>query len=111
MDDDLKLLDLEISRFRGFTGGSRAPLRFGDVTVLIGANGHGKTTVFDAIDWALFGDEWRWGQASTDVTRGLRRPDDVPSVTVRFRNAAPHVLVRRGAKATLDGASFDASWL
>lgn len=113
MDDDLRLLDVAIHRFRGFAGQDRLPLRFGNVTVLVGANGHGKTTVFDAIDWAMFGDAWRFAKTAsdTDVTRGLRRPDQVPAVTVRFQNESVHTLARNGPKATWDGAAFDPSTL
>lgn len=114
MDDDLRLLDVAIHRFRGFTGEDRPTLRFGNVTVLVGANGHGKTTVFDAIDWAMFGEAWRWAKTNTnaDVTRGLRRPDDQqPSVTLRFQNASTHTLARNGPKATWDGKSYDATAL
>jgi DNA repair exonuclease SbcCD ATPase subunit len=110
MDDDLRLRDVTIHRFRGFAGQSRKPLPFGDVTLLVGANGHGKTTVFDAIDWALFGDAWRWGKTGTDadVTRGLRSPDQVaPSVTIRMSNGADHTLLRQGSKVTWDGSAFN----
>jgi len=109
MDDDLRLRDVTIHRFRGFAGQARKPLRFGDVTLLVGANGHGKTTVFDAIDWALFGDAWRWGKTDTDadVTRGLRSPDQVPpSVTISLGNGAVHSLLRHGSKVTWDGTAF-----
>ncbi|HEX3696803.1 MAG TPA: AAA family ATPase [Polyangia bacterium] len=57
---DLALTSINIKQFRGVP--KDLNLDCGQITVFGGSNGLGKTTVFDAIDWALFGDAWRLGQ-------------------------------------------------
>lgn len=50
----MRLLSLELSGFRGFPRHHRFDLD-ADAVVVIGANGHGKTSLFDGILWALCG--------------------------------------------------------
>ncbi len=50
----MKLLSLELSGFRGFPITRVIDLN-ADAVVIVGANGHGKTSMFDAILWALSG--------------------------------------------------------
>lgn len=50
----MRLLSLELSGFRGFP--RRQPFDLdADAVILIGANGHGKTSLFDGVLWALSG--------------------------------------------------------
>ena len=74
---------LTISGFRGIREALTLPL--GQITLLAGRNGLGKTTVFDAIDWCLFGGSWRLGSdgdASQELVRAAARPTcrDGPTV-------------------------------
>jgi DNA repair exonuclease SbcCD ATPase subunit len=50
----MRLLSIELSGFRGFARKREFDLD-ADAVVVIGANGHGKTSLFDGILWALSG--------------------------------------------------------
>src|ERR1700730_1873116 len=50
----MKLVSVDISGFRGFPREQRFDLD-ADAVVVIGANGHGKKSLFDAILWGLSG--------------------------------------------------------
>jgi exonuclease SbcC len=50
----MRLLSIELSGFRGFAQKREFDLD-ADAVVVIGANGHGKTSLFDGILWALSG--------------------------------------------------------
>src|SRR5437879_624947 len=50
----MRLVSLEVSGFRGFPRHHTFDLD-ADALVVIGANGHGKTSLFDGILWALCG--------------------------------------------------------
>lgn len=50
----MRLVSLEISGFRGFPQRCMFDLD-ADAIVVVGANGHGKTSLFDGILWALSG--------------------------------------------------------
>ena len=50
----MRLLSIELSGFRGFAQRQEFDLD-ADAVVVIGANGHGKTSLFDGILWALSG--------------------------------------------------------
>jgi DNA repair exonuclease SbcCD ATPase subunit len=50
----MRLLSLKLSGFRGFA----EPQTFnfdGDAVIVVGANGQGKTSLFDGVLWALCG--------------------------------------------------------
>lgn len=56
----MKLTTIEIEAFRGFN--RAVVLDFdADVVVLYGRNGFGKSAVFDAITWCIFGSSKRFG--------------------------------------------------
>jgi exonuclease SbcC len=63
----MRLLSLELNGFRGFPKSQHFDLD-ADAIVLIGANGHGKTSLFDGILWALSG---RVPRLSSDDSRFL----------------------------------------
>lgn len=81
------------------------------VTVLYGPNGFGKTSFFDALDFAATGGIGRLSRAGTAVARAARHldcgPDDKSSVTLKFvQGGVTHSLTRDLSdmnKATLDG--------
>lgn len=50
----MKLLSLEVNGFRGFARRRTFDLN-ADAVIVVGANGHGKTSLFDAVLWAVTG--------------------------------------------------------
>lgn len=61
----MKLAYVELSGFRGY----RKPLRIdfaGGFTIIDGRNGVGKSTIFDAIEFALTGEIAKYGDAKSD---------------------------------------------
>jgi DNA repair exonuclease SbcCD ATPase subunit len=50
----MRIIDLEVSGFRGFTDTARFDLA-ADAVIIIGGNGQGKTSFFDSILWAITG--------------------------------------------------------
>ena len=67
---DIKLLSLYIKNFKGC---SERTVNFGDVTEISGANGTGKTTIFDAFLWLLFGTN---SVGMSDKSTNFSRPKD-----------------------------------
>lgn len=88
---------LTISGFRGVP--RELHLDFARITLLAGRNGFGKTTVFDAIDWCLFGGAWRLGEES-EATRNLYRSSLRPRVSIVMDTLEGETVVER----TEDGA-------
>ena len=64
----MKIKSLDISGFRAFSGRTELDLD-GDIVLVVGVNGQGKTSLFDAIHWAITG----------SISR-LNRPDSVISL-------------------------------
>ncbi|MEA2372561.1 MAG: hypothetical protein QOH12_2955 [Solirubrobacteraceae bacterium] len=81
----MRLTSLTLSNFRGFAREQTIDLD-GDVVVLWGPNGTGKTTVLDALQWLIVGDLPRLRRSA------LKRDEDV--VTSRYATGLPHVSVR-----------------
>ena len=50
----MRVASVEISGFRAFGGNARFDLR-GDIILVVGVNGQGKTSLFDAVFWAITG--------------------------------------------------------
>lgn len=67
----MKLTTIEIEAFRGFDRAAVLDLD-ADVVVLYGRNGAGKSTVFDAITWCMFGSSKRLG-GTRDYSRAEAR--------------------------------------
>ncbi|BBH24052.1 hypothetical protein Back11_53970 [Paenibacillus baekrokdamisoli] len=65
----MKIRSLKICGFRGFS--DETIFRFNDAKVILlyGPNGHGKTSVFDAIEWGLSGEIHRFNQATDERNR------------------------------------------
>lgn len=61
----MKIVMLEIEAFRGYRERVRFDFSASSVILLYGPNGHGKTSFFDAIEWALSGNLFRFSE-STD---------------------------------------------
>ena len=62
----MRLAYLELEGFRGWP----QPRRFefsADVVLVTGANGTGKTSLFDAILWGLTGEIARFGDSRSDI--------------------------------------------
>lgn len=60
---EIKLKEIHIKNFKGCKG---RKIEFGDNTKILGANATGKTTVFDAFTWLLFGKD-SLGSAKFDI--------------------------------------------
>src|SRR5260370_14535559 len=93
---------LTISGFRGIS--QEIPFKLGAVTLLAGRNGLGKTTVFDAIDWCLFGASWRLGFDQESI-RNIYHPNMATVVRMEMRMPDKARLTERtAASAFLNGA-------
>ncbi len=95
------IIQLSINSFRGV---ARAlELDFARVTLLTGPNGLGKTTVFDAIDWCLFGRSWRLGDEG--AIRNLYSPTSSPRVQLTLKLDRDYVVERDEYGVRLNGES------
>lgn len=63
----MRLVGLEISGFRAFAGSARFDLD-ADAVIIVGSNGCGKTSLFDAVLWALTGGIPRLGGRDAPAT-------------------------------------------
>ena len=105
----MKLLSLELENFRQFHG--KQAIEFaaggddGNVTVIYGGNGAGKTTILNAFTWALYGDlsddteekeriftDALWEQTDLGATITC-------SVTVQFEHNGSEYRLRRAVNA------------
>jgi DNA repair exonuclease SbcCD ATPase subunit len=78
----MRVLSIKLSGFRGFTQTQRLDLN-ADAIVVIGANGHGKTSLFDGILWALSG---RIPRLHNDNGRSNDVPDTLLVSNSVYRN-------------------------
>ncbi|MDH6372515.1 exonuclease SbcC [Paenibacillus sp. PastF-3] len=65
----MKIRSLKICGFRGFSDETIFHFNDAKVILLYGPNGHGKTSVFDAIEWGLSGEIHRFDQATDERKR------------------------------------------
>ena len=63
----MRIKSVEISGFRAFSGSHRFDLD-GDIVLVVGVNGQGKTSLFDAIHWAISGEISRLNQPNSVVS-------------------------------------------
>ena len=93
---------LTISGFRGIV--EEISFQLGAITLFAGRNGLGKTTVFDAIDWCLFGSSWRLGFDRESI-RNIYHTNLSPIVRMEVRLPDKSLLIERTAtSAFLDGS-------
>ena len=90
---------LVVENFRGI--GQQLELDFARLTLLTGRNGLGKTTVFDAIDWCLFGSAWRLGEEG--AIRNLYGEATSPRVSITIKLEKEYRVDRDEAGVRLDG--------
>lgn len=81
----MRLTSLTISNFRGFAREQTLDLD-GDVVIVFGPNGTGKTTILDALQWLVMGDVPRLRRAA------LKPQEDV--VSSRYATGQPSVRAR-----------------
>src|SRR5688500_5510640 len=62
----MRLVSIDINGFRGFPRQQKVDLD-ADAIVVIGANGHGKTSLFDAVLWGISGRIPRIGEEQRRV--------------------------------------------
>ena len=80
---------VDISGFRAFSGSHRFDLD-GDVVLVIGVNGQGKTSLFDAIHWAITGEIARLEQPDSVVS--LYSPSGEARVNVTLASKDGRIL-------------------
>lgn len=120
MTAPLYLGAIRLSNFRSFGLDAHVPLTPGPgITVVVGANGLGKTSLIEAVEWALTGSVRRLAASVTQgkkeaireaVETALTRHEQAPrshSVTLEFSDGPP---VRRGADHVPD-QNVIATWL
>ena len=86
----MRVKSVEVSGFRAFSGTNQFDLD-GDIVLVTGVNGQGKTSLFDAIHWAITG----------EISR-LNRPDSVVSLYSHSGEARVQVTL-----ASDDGRSLE----
>lgn len=112
--DRARLESLEISHFRAYRETRRFDLS-ADVTVLYGPNGFGKTSFFDAVEFAITGSVDRLHKTSdAPFMKAARHLDGGPQdgkVALTFRrNKNPRTLVRHVGRrliASVDGVDLE----
>lgn len=88
----IKLLSMHIQNFKGCKDRT---IEFGDKTRISGANATGKTTIFDAFTWLLFGKD-SLGSSDFDI-----RPLDADGKMV------DNIEISVAAKISVDGDEYD----
>ena len=63
----MRISSVDISGFRAFGGSARFDLK-GDIVLVVGVNGQGKTSLFDAVHWAITGQIARLRHPSSVVS-------------------------------------------
>lgn len=88
----IKLLSMHIQNFKGCKDRT---IEFGEKTRISGANATGKTTIFDAFTWLLFGKD-SLGSSDFDI-----RPLDIDG------NMINNIEISVEAKISIDGDEYD----
>ena len=65
----MKITSIRISAFRGINRETKFNFKDSEIIVLYGPNGHGKSSVFDAIEWGLTGRIHRFDEANSEKRR------------------------------------------
>ena len=96
----MRLKSVEVEAFRAFASQQLIELD-ADVVLLVGRNGFGKTTIFDAISWCLFGLSSRWGgtrdftRAEADYLTNAFRRLEQPRVRVALHSDEAEIVAER----------------
>lgn len=118
----MRIKSMSISGFRGFASATELDFH-GDAIILVGANGAGKTSVFDAILWALAGKVPRLGEdpkvvvsrysptGEARVELVLTERDGSQLGVVRRFDGTTHLSLDVGEQSSLRGPSAEARLL
>jgi exonuclease SbcC len=116
----MRLRSLEIAGFRGFSQAVSFDLD-ADAVIVAGVNGSGKTSLFDAVLWALCGYVDRLDQGSTSLVSRysssgearvgvvLKSSDGVLSTVIRRFDDQMHLTVQTGDDEAISGSAADAA--
>ena len=89
----MRITSLEVSGFRAFSGSERFDLD-GDTVLVVGVNGQGKTSVFDAIQWAITGEIPRLGRPDSIVSLYSASGEARVEVTLSSNHGSTLVVTR-----------------
>lgn len=91
----MRMVSLELSGFRGFTTAQAFDLD-ADAIIIVGSNGNGKTSLFDAILWSLCGSIPRLGDDDAHIISQFSETGQA-RVALRFRptNEGPLITITR----------------
>jgi len=98
MQKQVKLISLTLQNFKG---AKDRVVRFGDVTTISGANATGKSTIFDAFTWVLFGKD---SHDRTDSGKGgfqIKTVDASGRPIEKLEHSVSAVLTINGQEITL----------
>ena len=102
--DNFRLLNVDIDHFRGYREHVSFDLNEGlDLTIFNGPNGYGKTTFFDAVEWAFTGELFRYNGADEDKKNSgvinFRPFSGFADVSVVFGNDQQRYTLTRKSKS------------
>ena len=90
----MRVASVEVSGFRAFNGSERFDLD-GDIVIVVGVNGQGKTSLFDAIHWAITGEICRLGRPDSVVSLYSASGEARVEVTVASDDGRTLAVTRR----------------
>lgn len=88
----MKILSVKIEGFRSIIAPMKYKLDRPGINIILGKNGFGKTTIFDAIAWAQYGKLLKEG--SSEVPWPLVIPDDFRGTKVRVKYDGGFEIIR-----------------
>jgi DNA repair exonuclease SbcCD ATPase subunit len=89
----MKIKSIELTGFRGFAGYKSFDLD-ADAIIVVGANGRGKTSLFDGILWALTGEIPRIGKEDAILSKYSESGEAHVSITMRTSNNQLYTISR-----------------
>lgn len=112
----MKIKQLQVTNFRQFVGTQTLEFASGDqsnVTIILGQNGAGKTGIFRAVLFALFGDI-HLSQDAPDaeihlINEGAMRASSAPvsaTVSLSFDHDGHDYVIKREVRGRFDGTSY-----
>lgn len=98
---------ISLIKVRGFRGiRDELTLDLADISLFSGRNGLGKTSVFNAVDWCLFGDAGRTEEEQVSYRNLYSRLEPHVELSLKL-DGQFHILERDPDGPTLDGARVD----